>query len=210
MKWLHALANRFGRRGGILALFGITWALIGLGFVMIDREPRFSRPGPGGPLEFMDTIWPGWFWIICGAVALLNGLLRRRLDNEDGVGYAALTMPPILWTIAYALSYGYWLFTDGAFGREGSVIGLFVFLIMAAVLTIISGWPDQTDVKSVSSRELALLDRLDETHIENRERGHRAREASEEWIRDARVQSEINIRRSAEANDHRLDEEGTS
>lgn len=201
----------FGRRGSILVLFGGMYVMIGVGFAAIQVD-RFSQPGPGGPLEFMDTVpWPGIFWIACGAVALVNGCIRRLVRNEDAFGYGALAMPPMLWTLAYTVSFGCWAFSRLAhwpqeYGRLTGFIGTGVFGMLVLVLTIISHWRDDLDGPHIEPRgsdELALLDAMVETREENAARGNRAREASEKWISESRLETERHIQNSADENARR-------
>lgn len=201
----------FGRRGSILLLFGLAFIMIGFGFATIQMD-RFSRPGPGGPLEFMDdTPWPGIFWIICGVVAVTNGLIRRRIKNEDAPGYAALVMPPALWTVAYIWSSVSWVYTRLAhwpyeYGRQTGFIGAGAFGMIALVLLIISHWRDDLDEAAPTrgSTELALLDAMVETKQQNDARGDRARAASERWIGEARLETERHIQASGKENDRMI------
>lgn len=187
-----------GRRGAILVLFGFAYMMIGFGFATTLMD-RFSRPGPGGPLEFMDTTpFPGIFWIICGAVALANGIVRRRWHNEDALGYAALTMPPTLWTAAYLWSFISWVYSQLAhwpeeYGRQTGYIGAGAYGMIAIILVIIAHWHDDLDVRSTeqpSPAEKALLDAMIEAHDEVRERGNRARRVSEKLISQLRRDQE--------------------
>lgn len=201
----------FGRRGSILFLFGISYVTIGIGFATI-RADRFSQPGPGGPLEFMDTTpWPGLFWVLCGGVAVVNGAIRRRIRNEDAPGYAALVMPPMLWTVAYLWSSTVWAYSRLAhwpdqYGRQTGFIGAGAFGMIALVLVIIAHWHDDLDEteKRPGSTELALLDAMVETHEQNAARGDRAREASEGWIARSRMETERHIQASGEENDRMI------
>lgn len=157
-------AGRYlGRRGGILFLFGLAWISIGAGFATIQVD-RFSKPGPGGPLEFMDTTpWPGVFWVVCGVAAVANGLLRRKLHNEDAVGYSALIMPPLLWAFCYTISFAVYLISHGTAGRQASIIGVFLFLIMVCAILVISHWRDDLDEKYLllmSIKDPAVAKRL--------------------------------------------------
>jgi signal transduction histidine kinase len=208
--WLHRLALHQGRRGGILTLFGIAWIFCGLGFTLIPSE-RFSRPGPRGIIEFLDTPWPGLFWILCGLVALGNGLLRRRVRNEDAIGYAALIMPPGLWVLAYTASFTLWAFTRNnveVYGRFTAILGALIFTVIVVILRIVANWPDDMDLTPVppvtGSSELALLDRMVETREENTARGHRARADGEAWVTHSRLETEERIAESAAENDRMI------
>lgn len=149
MKQPHRPWNRFGRylgrRGGILFLFGLAWMGIGLGDALIQSD----RFGMDAPLNWVDrSIIPGIFWMLCGFVALINGLLRRRFHNEDAFGYAALIMPPLAWSWLYAISYIIWIAT-GEFGRKTSFLGVLVFGIVVIAVLVISHWRDDLDEKYV-------------------------------------------------------------
>ena len=205
---MRRAARHLGRRGGILTLFGLAWTLIGVGFAFVPAD-RFSQPGPGdNVLDALDrTPWPGLFWITCGLAALINGLLRRRFNNEDAVGYAALIMPPTGWVFAYGWSWVLWIVPAYPDGRNTGWLGVLVFGVMVAIIRICATWPDDFDVPedvSVGSAEKALLDRLIETKPENDARGQRAREDSEQWIQQARLETERHIESSAHENDRMI------
>lgn len=145
--------RNLGRRGGVLALFGLCWIVLGVGFAVIQTE-RFSRPGAGGPLEFMDSLpLPGLFWALCGMIALVNGVTRQLLDHEDAVGYASLIMPPTLWVLAYTWSFTMWVFTrDSAepYGRMSGFLGAVLFLVIVVIIRVIANWPDPDDIPGES------------------------------------------------------------
>lgn len=208
------VAAYFGRRGGFLVVFGLIWVFLGIRFAT-EQQDRFSRPGgPNGPLEFMDsTPWPGLFWVACGVVAVINGLVRRRWHNEDALGYAALVMPPVLWSAAYLVSYSSYLYSawvgEVPTGRGSAYLSALVFGLLVVAVRVIATWPDEMDLPEVNgirgSAELAMLDRLVETHDENSARGQRARQDSEKWIAHSRGESETRIADSAAENDRQIE-----
>jgi hypothetical protein len=208
---LRRIARHQGRRGGILTLFGIIWIFVGGNIALIPSE-RFASSSSHGVLDFLNIPWPGVFWIVCGLVALGNGLLRRRMRNEDAIGYAALIMPPSLWVGAFFLSFTLWLITRNhpePYGQSSALLGALVYLVIVAILRIVANWPDDMDLPdahlvAIGSDELALLDRKIETKPENDARGQRAREDSESWIRQARVETEKHIAASAAENDRMI------
>jgi hypothetical protein len=213
VKTYRRAARYFGRRGGILILFGPLWILLGAIFATMPAD-RFSRPGPGGPLEVIDrTPWAGLMWVLCGLVALINGLVRRRVKNEDAVGYAALIIAPGFWMAAYVVSYGLWLYTHYTgveeIGNPNGYLAALVYLVLVLAILVIANWNDDLDLPHLrptkpGSAELALLDAMDdETYEQNRDRGHNARAASEEWITHSRSESEKRIRESADENARR-------
>lgn len=214
---MRRLAHYFGRRGGVLILFGTVWLAVGTSFALVPATNRFSATGDSGPLTFADSRpWPGIFWLACGIIALVNGLIRRKVSNEDAIGFTALGLPAVVWTVLYGWSTIAWLVWRIAhdppppYGRPQAFLGMVLFAVLAAAVTVISGWKDDLDLPtsalgtptpSVVSEELALLDRLVETKQENTDRGTAAREASEEWIWHARIESERHIAESATEND---------
>lgn len=203
---MHRLAHFFGRRGGVLFLFGLAWLILGLN-IIVNPSQRFSQdisPPEGGFLDTLDSPLFGFIWIIGGAVAIGNSLIRRRIGNEDAIGYVSLTLPAFVWLSFYSMSYITWVLSGGDIGRSTAAAGVPIYAIIATVLLMIAGWRDPSDTRVVSSKELALLDQFDETHDENKARGASAREASEVWIQEARRLSEESILRSAEENDRRL------
>lgn len=210
MSPFRKLARFFGRRGGILFLFGLAWTVLGLGFILINTN-RFSNPTDppvGSVLVALDDELVGLLWLVGGLIALVNSLVRRRFGNEDAIGYAALTVPAMAWMSFYTLSYTSYLVSDGEYGRQGALIAIPVYAIISTVLVMISGWPDPSDVHpQASSAELALLDQFDESHDANAARGQAAREAHELWVQEGRRISEAAIQRSARENDRRLSSE---
>ncbi len=211
----RSVAAYFGRRGGFLLMFGLIWVLIGIGYAS-EQQDRFSQPGPDGPLDYMDrTPWPGLFWILCGVIALINGLVRRKWNNEDALGYAALIMPPVLWSAAYVVSEIFYLYSVSTPGAEPSgqpraYLGVMIFGVIVFAIRMVATWRDDLDFPEAVERlpgsaELALLDRLVETHDENSARGQRARQDSEKWIAHSRSESETRIADSAAENDRQIE-----
>lgn len=136
--------RRFGRRGECLILIGGLWMLIGFGFVVTPME-RFSRPGQGGPLQFMDTPpWPGLLWLAGGLVSLLCGLLRRWRRRDDW-GFNGLIAPVSVWTLAYLFSAVSWWSSRGEYGRPTAWLGAVIFLGLGLLILRIADWPDPED-----------------------------------------------------------------
>jgi len=153
-RWLVIVLRWLGRRGLILLITGIAWVAIG-SIVARDDVERFSRPGPGGALQFLDdNPWPGVFWMCCGAMAITVGCTRRRFDGEDAWGWAAIVAPVLLWALAYAWSYGLYVYTqyidtvpDHTSGRPGAGVGFIVYLMITLFLLIVARWPDPIDAE---------------------------------------------------------------
>jgi hypothetical protein len=123
------------------------WITLGLGFLGNDQE-RFSRPGPGDPLQFLDdTPLMCASWLVAGVVALVNGIIRRWIRDEDAFGFAALMLPPASWATAYGWSYATYLFSGGALGRPSAAIGCAVMAAFATFLLLVARWPDPADAE---------------------------------------------------------------
>lgn len=213
----HRLTCFFGRRGGVLALFGLTWIILGFGFATTS-ESRFSRAESGGLLDFIDsTPWPGIFWMICGAVAFGNGLLRRKLHNEDAIGYAVLIMPPLLWSIAYVWSFTAWAFTSlnqfgMPYGRRESFIGALVFLIIVLIIRIVANWRDDYDEYRIRGEfaeksEILPLNKTLETREENATRGNVVREETERRIAESAAENDRLLNLHGRSEDERKQQE---
>src|SRR3954453_8824547 len=135
----------FGRRCVALQMFGLLWLLTGIGLAFNPTD-RFSRPGPGGALQFLDTPpTPGLPWIIGGLVGIIGGLIRPW-PRDDGWGFVGLAVPPFLWALCYLWSFLAAVFTtylDGSetFGRLGNWTGVPLFLGVTAFVLFIARWP---------------------------------------------------------------------
>lgn len=135
---------RFGRRTLILLHCGCTWIIFGWAIYTIPVE-RFSKPGPGGALELMDTPWPGVMWAIGGALAVTNALFRRRWHGRDVLGFTGMVTPPVIWFMAYLWSAIAYTVTSGAAGNPRAGVGLLTWYLTSAFVLIIAGWPDPDD-----------------------------------------------------------------
>lgn len=130
----------------VMALGGIAWIVIGLGFLAMPME-RFSRPGPGGPLQFLDdwAIFPV-LWIVGGAIAFVMSFLRRNIPiRADQVGFVSLAAPPFMWSAAYFWSYYLHIITAGGIGRPEAWRPGVVYMVSCGLLLTIAQLLDPTD-----------------------------------------------------------------
>lgn len=135
------LRRQFGRRGSALVLIGTLWTLLGAGFALIPTE-RFSRPGQGGVLQFMDTQpWGAVIWVIGGVLAVLCGL-TRKIRHRDDWGFNGLVLPVFIWMLAYLISFLANIGSNGAYGRASGILGALVFAGLGLLLLLIADWPD--------------------------------------------------------------------
>jgi hypothetical protein len=139
-----AMLHRVGRRGAILILIGAIWVVFGT-TMLGDQIDRFSRPGPGGALQFLDMAWTGAMWLIGGAVAFVVGILhdRERVGTHDAVGFNALALPPMLFVFFYAWSAA--LNLVGPDGNPRAWLGMIIQTAVVTMLLIIAGWPEPPD-----------------------------------------------------------------
>lgn len=132
--------KKFGTRGVCLWLLGIPWTLLGIGFIL-DPQERFSKPGPGGSLDVLDTP-PGIYlfasmWLIGGVTAMVAAILRPRICVDDW-GFVAITLPPFLWGAGYFWSQVISLFTDGMYGRDNAYFAMIVYWSFALLLAFLA------------------------------------------------------------------------
>src|SRR5690349_13612432 len=93
--------SRFGRRTLILLHCGSVWILTGWAVLAVPVE-RFSRPGPGGALQVLDS--PNWgvMWVTGGILAIANAIFRKFWNGRDVLGFLGLITPPSVWLLCYA------------------------------------------------------------------------------------------------------------
>jgi hypothetical protein len=122
------------RRDAFLALFGVTYILLGYSFLNID--PIF-KPLIKAQLRYALEVAPievyGWAWVVAGSIAVLGGLWHKL----DGVGFAAATFMPLIWSLA---NWGACI--DGI---PRAWVGGVIYGVLGLSSFIISGVPDPRD-----------------------------------------------------------------
>lgn len=147
-----------GTRGCLLLILGAVWLILGTDFMLNPME-RFSKPGPGGLLDFLDK-GPGVYifstmWVIGGAVAIYTAF-RRPKTCEDDLGYTAIALPPLLWGFGYWWSWALHLVTNGEFGRERTyVAGLLYFTIVIMIMFLSRHLQDHPEGPCARRRSIA-------------------------------------------------------
>lgn len=146
LRWLKRLpgTRRFGRRALILLHGGAAWIMTGWAIYTVPLE-RFSRPGPGGTMEIMDTPYPGIMWVIGGVLAVGNALLRGRLRGRDVIGFLGLITPPAVWLALFIWSASLYRITHGQSGNPRAITGVIVWYLITAWVMIDAGWRDPED-----------------------------------------------------------------
>lgn len=136
------MSRRIGRPGAYLTVTGIAWVLYGSGVVM---DPRPATIRSAAILDHLAPIgmW-GTVWITCGVLAILSAW--NRLPVRLDFGFAAATLPPLLWALAFTASWIMGEYTDAWYGA----------VIWAAVgvrLIIVAGWPEPVPLPQAVDRE---------------------------------------------------------
>jgi hypothetical protein len=150
--------NRIGRRGAILCVTGMMWTCYGVALYCHPNSDRFTSPSQPEPIYVFDLLqnhWMGFLWSFCGLVAIGCGLLRSRrtVHPRDGIGFNAILIPSILWSLLFLWSEIIYIFTGGVYGNSGAVFGFLVWALVTAFILIIAGWPDPTDPRVVIVRK---------------------------------------------------------
>jgi hypothetical protein len=127
-RWLR---KRLGRRGSILMAFGIFETLYGWGIV---SDPRYGVVrGVGVLTRWLPMPWWGGLWILCGITAVLMAFEPR--PRWDRWGFAAATLPMLLWSAANAVA---WL--SGVFGQAWT--SMVTWAAFAYIAQKINRWPE--------------------------------------------------------------------
>lgn len=129
-----------GTRGTVLLYFGSIWVTLGAAF-LINPSERFSRPGDGGFLDFLDE-GPGVYifssmWLVGGVVAVLCAV-RRPFTCQDGIGFNGLALPPFFWDAGYWWSFVVHNLSGGEFGRERAYLGGLLYLVITLAMIFLS------------------------------------------------------------------------
>lgn len=122
------LRQRAGRRGAILAAFGLVWLLYGYGLLV---EPVVSTASYRVLLYLMPM--DGWAvaWIVAGSVALVCAW-----SSVDWPGFAALYALAVPWGLSSLLSWQ--PLGDNPRGWLGAAI----WGALGAAIRVVVGWPE--------------------------------------------------------------------
>lgn len=129
------LRKRLGRRGRILLAFGGMQVLYGYG---IASDPRYGVVRGVGVLTHMwglrvpMSVWGG-VWMVCGTIAMAMAWEIRA--SRDTWGYAALTLPMLLWSGANFVAWATQEYPQA--WTSVATWGAFVYIAM-----LINRWPE--------------------------------------------------------------------
>ena len=132
--------RKYGTRGVCLWLLGIPWVVLGIGFILNPME-RFSKPGPGGALDFLDK-GPGIYifaavWLVGGITAMIAAIQRPRTCKDDW-GFVGVVIPPFMWGAGFFWSQIVYLISGGEFGRPTAYFGMIIYWSFALMLAFLS------------------------------------------------------------------------
>lgn len=124
---------RIGRRGLFLALFGIAYLLIGQALIKVDVTPEINHL-----FRFATFFMPiyGWgiAWVVCGCIAILDGLWHR---GTDIIGFTVAVLIPLAWSIVYLAA---WIQEDRPHSNlwQSSLL----YAVLAGAVLIVAGMPE--------------------------------------------------------------------
>lgn len=138
------LRHRMTRRRAFLHLLSLLWVVQGIRILTIHSE-TFSRPGPS-PLDWTDShIWCG-MWFLSAATGFWVSLDRRV---SDAVGFAALIVPAIVWTIFAGYSLAVAAATGGEFGQWHNWDEFSSWALTAGLIRLVANWEDPPSLSSL-------------------------------------------------------------
>lgn len=126
--------GRLGRRGAVLIILGVLWILVGANVLAVDYDPPLALAA-APPIQ--SALWIGTGFVACA--------FSWRPQGQDAPGFLALYVMVGYRCISYAFEWGS--------GRGSAVIGLLVWIVIAALILIIAGWREADDHPTV--KELA-------------------------------------------------------
>lgn len=134
------LIIKVGTRGICLLILGFVWTILGVGF-SINPTERFSQPGPGGVLDFLDrgigSYILAWMWLVGGLTSIVVAF-QRAITCRDDIGYNGLALPPFVWGCAFLWSFLFNQLSGGEVGRENSYLGTLIYWAMTLLIGFLS------------------------------------------------------------------------
>ena len=124
-----------GRRGAFQLLFGISYAMLGIGWATQEAPPGAMLwipqwfPAVRQYPEMLPTRISAVLWVTAAVMACIGAFLPRP---KDRLSFQALTFVPILWGLFNTLSFITAGFTNG-------VAAAVLYLAMGGAVMIVSG-----------------------------------------------------------------------
>lgn len=134
------LIRKVGTRGICLLILGVMWLILGVAFITHPVE-RFSQPGPGGVLDFLDN-GPGVYvmasmWIVGGLTALIVAF-QRPITCRDDIGFNGVALPTFFWGAGYWWSFAIFNISDGEFGRPNTQLAGLLYWTLLILIVFLS------------------------------------------------------------------------
>ncbi|WP_224339597.1 hypothetical protein [Streptomyces olivaceus] len=117
--WRH-----LGWRGLALAGVGSCWTVYGAGLIVTTRSGVAAATSPVTGLMCMEA--GGAVWIACGLLAVVAG---ARRPGRDVWGFAAVTLPPAVWLLAFTIAA-----VTGEYGSGWASAPLFAAVLLLVVI----------------------------------------------------------------------------
>lgn len=126
--------GRLGRRGAVLVILGALWILVGVNVLAVDYDPPLALSTTPA---IQSALWIGTGFVACA--------FSVRPQGQDAPGFLALYVMVGYRCTAYAFEW--------ADGRGSAVVGLLVWVAIAALILIIAGWREAGDEHPVGLGE---------------------------------------------------------
>lgn len=125
------LLRRIGRRGTILLILAFIDFAYGASLIGPSSE-ALSTASVRWREHFAPTWAWGGAWLLVGAILLVSAFMKH-----DVIGYVAAISLKIIWGLVTLAS---WILGNVPRGWIGAII----WLVFAAMVGVISGWPEST------------------------------------------------------------------
>jgi hypothetical protein len=143
--------RRTGRRNSFLGGVSIIWLVYAWSltqgpFIGGSGVRLWTNMGPFG--DHLSTEWWTVVWAaaaIIGLIIAVRGVNDRRLKrssiHRDAIGFNAILIPPLLWTILHAWS---WVINvvDADLGNSRGWVSVCVWGVTVMAILIVAGWPE--------------------------------------------------------------------
>lgn len=137
------LRERLGRRGLVLALFGLAWVIQGLAVLLLGGDAA------AGTYPFLHASLSqpvlATTWIAPGLASVALSFRKRppgRLD--DTPGFLAVSAMPMFLATSYGIGALTALFSGSYDTTLLGVLGFSIWGVITAALALIASWPEST------------------------------------------------------------------